>query len=175
MSITHKQINEDTIPWDQGSWAVKSYLERTYTRRGAIAILNRLHGVIKDPAKQSVRDDVIQLFKNERSSSPSLSTPTYQPKPFSLGVSNDYIRPYKPTPQLDRIFSSGSRLNDQDRRETTEAVQGVRDDWHTFSSNHPLLSKVVGGVLLGGAAMAGTYAVATGQPVRNDIFGGTTT
>ena len=78
------------IPWDQGSYAVKSYMEQTYGRRGAIAVLNRLHGVIRDPQKQSTRDEVIQLFKDERRSGSPESDSAFLAKPTRSGISNEY-------------------------------------------------------------------------------------
>ena len=177
-----KQLVENiSIPWSQGSFAVKSFMERTYGRRGAIAVLNRLSGVITDPEKRAVRDATIELFKRDRPSQSSFSTssystPSYSKPLFSVPTSSSYSQFMKvespsPKPHLDRVFSSGSSYqSNEDRTETAEVVRETAGNWGQFSSNHPILSKLVGGALMGGAAMAGTYALASGEPVRTDIF-----
>jgi hypothetical protein len=175
--IDTKQLTENIqIPWSQGSWAVKSFMERQYGRRGAIAVLNRLSGVITDPEKRAVRDATIELFKQDKPSQSSFSTSSYSKPLFSVPTSSTYsnfmkVESPSPKPHLDRAFSSGSSyLSNEDRAETAEVMGDTKGDWGKFSSSHPILSKLVGGALVGGAAMAGTYALASGEPVRTDIF-----
>jgi len=62
MNITVKMLEDEGIPWSRGAWAVKSYMESTYGRRGSIAILNRFKGSLKDPMKIRVRDETSALF-----------------------------------------------------------------------------------------------------------------
>jgi hypothetical protein len=172
----------ESIPWDMGAYQVKSYMERTYGRRGSIGILNRLTGVIRDPKKREIRDQVIAQFHDELPKTSQRSNDfSYHSPIFGLSTSSDYSNIMKlespsPKPHLDRTLSSGSTYIDyNDRKETSETMQGVTSDWERFSSNHPVLSTLVGGVLLGGVAMAGTYAVATGQPVHQNPFKVSTT